>query len=294
MSRTALSELLARRPVALSDGAWGTLLAARGLPPGTPPERWNLERPEEVRAVAAAYVAAGADIVLTCTFGGTRMKLAKVGLAGQVETVNRRGAELSREAAAGKALVYASVGPTGEFLEPVGDVPESAMTAAFAEQVRALAAGGADGICIETFADLGEARCALRAVREVSALPAVVSMTFDRGPAGYATMMGVRPAEAAAELSAAGADAVGANCGAGLEQMVEIVRLMAPATGLPLWAKANAGLPELLGGRTVYRQSPADFAARAGELRAAGARIVGGCCGTTPEHIQALKSALAG
>jgi 5-methyltetrahydrofolate--homocysteine methyltransferase len=294
VSTDALSALLARKAVALSDGAWGTLLAARGLPPGTPPELWNLERPDAVRAVAAAYVAAGSDIVLTCTFGGTRFKLAKVGLAGKVEEVNRRGAELSREAAAGRALVLASVGSTGEFLEPVGDVSESAMTAAFAEQVRALAAGGAEGICIETMTDLGEARCALRAVREATGLPAVVSMTFDRGPAGYATMMGVRPEQAAAELSAAGADAVGANCGAGLEQMVEIVRLMAPATSLPLWAKANAGLPELLDGRTVYRQSPADFAERAGELRAAGARIVGGCCGTTPEHIKALKSALAG
>jgi 5-methyltetrahydrofolate--homocysteine methyltransferase len=294
MGKNSLSELLARKGVALSDGAWGTLLAARGLPPGTAPELWNLERPDEVRAVAAAYVAAGSDIVLTCTFGGTRFKLGKLGLAGKVEELNRRGAELSREAAAGKALVYASVGPTGEFLQPLGDISETDMTAAFAEQIRALAAGGADGICIETFTDLGEARCALRAVRETGELPAVISLTFDRGAGGYATMMGVRPEQAAAELTAAGADAVGANCGAGIEQMVEIVKLLAPATGLPVWAKANAGLPELVDGRTVFRQSPADFAARAGELRAAGARIVGGCCGTTPEHIKALKSALSG
>jgi 5-methyltetrahydrofolate--homocysteine methyltransferase len=289
----SLAQLLAGRRVLLSDGAWGTELAKRGLPAGLAPEIWNAERPDEIRAVAASYVEAGSDIILSCTFGGSSFKLAKRGLAGRAAELNRLGARLSQEAAAGRALVYASVGPTGEFMEPLGDVSEADMVKAYAQQVAALAEGGADGICIETMTDLGEARAALRAVRETCRLPAVVSMTFDRGPAGFATMMGVRPEQAAAELAGAGAAAVGANCGAGIADMIEIVRLMAPAAaGLPIWAKANAGLPELSGGTTVYRQTPEDFAKRAGELAAAGARIIGGCCGTTPEHIRALRGAL--
>ncbi|MHC4914052.1 MAG: homocysteine S-methyltransferase family protein [Planctomycetota bacterium] len=289
---SSFEELLAARKVLVSDGAWGTMLAARGLPAGTAPEAWNLERPDEVRAVAAAYVSAGSDVILTNSFGGSAPKLEKAGLAGKVEEVNRRAAEISAEAAGGKALVFASMGPTGEFLQPLGDLSEDQALAVFSAQARALAAGGADGIVIETFTDLGEARCALRAARDATGLPVAASMTFEKGPAGYATMMGVAPAQAAEQLGAAGADAVGGNCGAGVEDMTEIVALIAPATSLPIWAKANAGLPELVEGQTVFRQTAADFAAAAPKLVAAGARIVGGCCGTTPEHIRVLAAAV--
>ncbi len=290
---SAFAELLDERKVLVSDGAWGTQFAARGLGAGAAPETWNLERPDEVRAVAAAYVEAGADIVLTNTFGGSRPKLQKAGLAGELAEVNRRGAEFSKEAAGGKALVFASIGPTGEFIQPLGTLSVDQVVAIFAEQVAALAAGGADGIVIETMTDLGEAKAALKAAKDNTSLPVVASMTFEKGAVGYATIMGVTPERAAEELAAAGADAVGANCGAGIDNVIEIVRLMKGATGLPIWAKPNAGLPELVKGQTVFRETPEQMAARAGQLVEAGARIVGGCCGTTPQHIRALAAALA-
>ncbi len=285
-------ELLAKKKVLVSDGAWGTELALRGMPAGIAPESWNLEKPEEVRAVAAGYVEAGADIVLTNSFGGTSFKLAKGNYADRLVEANRRAAEISREAAGDRALVFASLGPTGEFMTPLGTLSETEMVEVFAEQVRALVGGEPDGLVLETMTDLGETRAALKAALDNSDLPVVTCLTFDKGLAGYATMMGVKPEQAAAELSTAGASAVGANCGAGVENMIEIVELMKPATNLPLWAKANAGLPVLENGKTVFKQTAADFAAAAPGLVEAGARIVGGCCGTTPEHIRALCAAL--
>ncbi len=283
-----IRELLAERKLLFCDGAWGTQLAERGLPAGEVPERWNLERPDHVRAVAAAYVEAGSDVILTNTFGASRIKLARAGLDERAEEVNRRGAELSREAAGERALVFASVGPSGEFMAPLGAVNEEQMAACFAEQAGALAAGGADAIVIETMTDLAEAKAALRGVREAASLPAVVSMTFERGMKGFATMMGVRPAPAAAELAAAGADAVGTNCGRGIEDAAEIVALMRAETDLPVWAKPNAGLPQLVEGRTVFPATPEQMAGGVPALVGAGARIVGGCCGTTPEHVRAM------
>ena len=283
---------LAGAGVLIADGAWGTELAWRGLAPGIAPEAWNVERPDEVRAVAAAYVAAGADVILTNTFGGTRFKLSKAGLADRTADVNRFGAQISKDAAAGNALVFASIGPTGELIEPLGEISEGAAEAAFAEQVRALVAGGVDGFVIESFSDLGEAKGALKAVRENSTLPAVVSLTFEKGARGYATMMGVTPEQAAKELEAAGVAAVGANCGIGSAQAVEIARLMKPATRLPIWIKPNAGLPQLVQGKTVFPETPDEFAANGVLIARAGASIIGGCCGSTPEHIRRLAASL--
>ncbi len=287
-----LSKRLQEKGILISDGAWGTELAKLGLPAGIAPESWNYEKPEQVLAVACSYVEAGADIILTNSFGGTRFKLERSGIADQLEKVNRTATEISRCAAGEETLVFASLGPTGEFMEPLGTLSETEVVAAFTEQVKALLAGKPDGLVIETMTDLGEARAALHACQQVCDLPVVVCMTYDKGAAGYATIMGVKPQQAAEELTQAGATAVGANCGAGIDNMIEIVRLLRAGTDLPLWAKANAGLPELENGQTVFRQGPADFAARAQELRAAGATIIGGCCGTTPEHIKALRSAL--
>ncbi|NLO07220.1 MAG: methionine synthase [candidate division WS1 bacterium] len=284
-------QLLSDRRVIIADGAWGTQLSERGLQPGEAPESWVLIQPDAVREVANAYVCAGAEIVLTDTFGGSRFKLAKVGFADDAEQINRRAAELSKDAAGDSALVFASVGPTGEFMQPLGLVSEEEMVEVFAEQIAALQAGGADGILIETMTDLGEAKAALQAAKNVFSGPVVVSMTFDKGPKGYATMMGVRPEQAAEELQGAGADVVGSNCGHGIENMVEVIRLMDGATDLPLWAKPNAGLPQLVGGKTIFTQTPEETAAHFGELVEAGARIIGGCCGTTPEHIRALVQA---
>jgi len=286
----ALTRALDEARILISDGAWGTQLNARGLAAGDCPEAWNLDRPDDVRAVAAGYVAAGSDIILTNTFGGSRLKLAKAGLADRTAQINREGARLSKEAAGNAALVFASIGPTGEFMEPLGKISEDEMVACFAEQAAALAAGGADGIVIETMADLGEAKAALKGAKQACSLPVVACMTFEHGPRGFATIMGTTPAQAAEALAAAGADAVGSNCGSGIVSMIEVTKLMRPAVDLPLWIKPNAGLPELVGGQTVFRETPDEFAEHFAELAAAGANIIGGCCGTTPDHIAALAA----
>ncbi|MGM0491801.1 MAG: homocysteine S-methyltransferase family protein [Armatimonadota bacterium] len=288
---TTIDQLLEQKKVLIADGAWGTELSRRGLEPGEAPESWVLRQPDAVREVAQGYVDAGAEIILTDTFGGSRFKLAKSDLEDQVAEINRRAVELSQDAAGDAALVFASIGPTGEFMEPLGLVSEQEMIETFGEQVEAMVAGGTDGILVETMTDLGEAKGALLAAREHFDGPVVVSMTFDRGPKGYATMMGVTPEHAAEELQAAGADIVGSNCGHGIENMIEVIDLMSGATDLPLWAKPNAGMPQLVDGDTVFTQSPEETAAHFAELAGAGARIIGGCCGTTPEHIRALVEA---
>jgi 5-methyltetrahydrofolate--homocysteine methyltransferase len=279
---------LEKKRVLIADGGWGTELQKRGLPPGEPPENWNIGRPEEVGAVALSYVEAGAEIILTNTFGGSPLKLAKVNLKGQVTGINRKGAEISKQAAGDRALVFASIGPSGEFMAPLGTFSEEEMIKGFAEQARALAEGGADGIVVETMMDLAEAKAALDAARESTSLPVAVTMTFNKGPKGFATMMGTRPEQAAAELEKSGAEIIGANCGTGIDQMIELMKLLRSATALPLWCKPNAGLPELIDGKTVYRETPEMMASKLKALVQAGANIIGGCCGTTPAHIRAF------
>ncbi|MGI5818268.1 MAG: homocysteine S-methyltransferase family protein [Armatimonadota bacterium] len=288
---STIEQLLDDRRIVIADGAWGTQLSEQGLQPGEAPESWVLHQPDAVRAVAQSYVEAGAEIILTDTFGGSRFKLAKCDLEDRVAEINRQAVELSQDAAGDAACVFASIGPTGEFMEPLGLVSEEEMIEAFAEQVEAMVAGGTDGILVETMTDLGEAKAALRAAREHFDGPVVVSMTFDKGTKGYATMMGVTPERAAEELQEAGADIVGSNCGHGIENMIEVIALMRGATDLPLWAKPNAGMPQLVDGRTVFTQTPEETAAHFADLARAGARIIGGCCGTTPEHIRALVGA---
>ena len=277
---------LEKKKVLIADGGWGTEFVQRGLGPGEAPEAWNLERRADVFAVASSYVQAGAEIILTNTFGGTRMKLAKAGLESKTRDINLIGVEISKQAAGNRSLVFASIGPTGEFMKPLGLVSEEEMFQDFAEQAKALAAGGSDGIVIETMTALAEAKAALRATKENTTLPVAVTMTFDKGKKGYATIMGIRPEQAALELEKGGADIVGANCGAGIDNMMEVIRAMRGATTLPIWCKPNAGLPELVGGQTVYRETPEVMASKIKNLAEAGANIVGGCCGTTPAHIR--------
>jgi 5-methyltetrahydrofolate--homocysteine methyltransferase len=279
---------LAAKTVLISDGAWGTEFSKRGLGAGESPERWNLDKPDLVLDVARTYVGAGADIILTNSFGGSPVKLEKSGLKNETRAINRRAAELSKQAAAGKALVFASVGPTGEFMAPLGTLTEAEVIAGYADQVKGLVEGGADGIVIETMIDLAEAIAAVKAVRDNSSLPIVACLSFQNGPGGYATIMGVRPQQAAEELTAAGADIVGSNCGTGFKDMIEIARLMRSQTDCVLWFKGNAGLPELIGGKTVFKETPGQMADLLGALVEAGATIIGGCCGTTPDHIRAL------
>ncbi|MCX8155973.1 MAG: homocysteine S-methyltransferase family protein [Verrucomicrobiae bacterium] len=275
----------------LTDGAWGTQLQARGLAVGDFPDAWNLTHPEAVREVAEAYVAAGSQVILTNTFGANRLRLAENGLADQMEAINRKGVELSRQAAGSRSRVFASIGPTGKLLMN-GDVTEEELAAAFAGQAQALAAAGADGLVVETMADLTEATLAVQAAK-ATGLPVVACMVFDSGKNKDRTLMGVTPEQAAQTLAEAGADVVGANCGQGIAGFVTICQRMRAATDRPLWMKANAGLPQMEGGRTVYHTTPEEFAAVAPELVKAGASFIGGCCGTSPAFIQALRQALA-
>lgn len=275
----------------VTDGAWGTQLQARGLPVGAAPDPWNLEFPERVAEVPRAYVAAGSKVVLTNTFGANRIMLARHGAEGRVAEINRRGVEISRAAAGEGVAVFASMGPTGVMLA-MGEASGEAITAAFREQAEALAEAGADAIVIETMSDMEEALLALGAARSTG-LPVVVSLVFDSGKDRDRTMMGTTPERAAAMLEEAGADVIGANCGLGAAQMLPVCRRIRAATRLPVWMKPNAGMPELVDGRAVYKTTAPEFAAAGAELARAGADFVGGCCGSTPEMIRALVEAIS-
>jgi methionine synthase I (cobalamin-dependent) len=281
-----IRQLTAEAPV-VTDGAWGTELQARGLGTGELPDSWNLSHPEHVEEVARGYVEAGSRIILTNTFRSNRVTLADHDLAGKVVEINRAGVEISRRATGGRAHVFASMGPSGKLLL-TDEVGAGQLAAAFREQARALAAAGADAIVIETMADLTEAKLAVAAVVETG-VPVVACMVFDTGKNKDRTMMGVTPEQAAQELTAAGAEVIGANCGQGIATYVSICRRLHAATDRPVWIKPNAGLPELIEGRSVYRTSPAQFAGYVPGLLEAGASFIGGCCGTAPEFIRALR-----
>jgi 5-methyltetrahydrofolate--homocysteine methyltransferase len=291
-----LLERLSSGGVLVSDGATGSLLQSAGLPAGASPESWCLSRPEVVRGVAEAYFAAGSDMVLTNSFGGSPLKLARHGLAERAGELNRTAATLAREAAGSGKFVAGSVGPTGRIVwDEGGDVTPAELYDAFREQVEGLADGGADAICVETMSSLAEALEAVRASKEHTTLPVFCTFSFALGRRGFRTMMGISPEVAALEAAAAGADVIGTNCGNGIENMIEIVRQMhAAVPDRPILAQANAGMPELVDGVTVYPETPEYMSSRVGELIAAGATIVGGCCGTTPQHIAAIAEVVRG
>lgn len=293
VSTVDFRSLLTERGHLLFDGAWGTLLQSAGLEAGDIPERLNLIAPEKVAAVAQSYVDAGSDMIITNSFGGSRLKLSNYGLEDSVKEINIEAARISKRIAGNERLVFGSVGPTGRFVEPIGDVSVEEMTNIFVEQIEALVSGGVDGILIETMVDLQEAECAITAAKSVFDGPIACTFAFDYLPAGFRTMMGVSPEQFVDRITRAGADIIGANCGSvNPIQMVDLVARLRSLTDLPIVARPNGGLPRLIDGVTVFQESPEVFSRIAVRLIDAGASIIGGCCGTTPDHIRAMKSAL--
>jgi 5-methyltetrahydrofolate--homocysteine methyltransferase len=290
---TSLLERLGRGDVLISDGAMGTLLHAHGLGPGECPESWCISHADVVKGIAQAYIAAGSDMVETNSFGGSSLKLNAYGLRDKVGAFNRAAAALAKEAMGDKGYVAASVGPTGHIAEEEGgELSAADFYEAFREQVVALADGGADAICIETMSSLLEAVQAIRAAKENTGLPVICTFTFEAGRKGFRTMMGVSPERAARQAVAAGADIVGANCGNGIANMIEIVKEMRAAVfQTPILVHANAGTPVVVDNQTIFKETPDGMASRVKELIAVGARIVGGCCGTNPQHIAAMAKA---
>jgi len=264
------------------------MLQAHGLQPGACPELWNIERPEVIRAIHAAYIEAGSRIISTNTFGANRLKLESYGMAERAIELNSVGIVVAKEAAGPENFVAGSIGPTGKLLEPLGDLTFEEAVEVFTEQAFAQAQAGADVILMETFSDLVEAKAALTSALK-SGIPCFCTMAFDTGGR---TMMGVDPVSAAAGLTEAGASGVGANCGAGPAETLEIIRRMREATSEILIAQPNAGLPRLVEGRTVYDSTPEEMAEYAVEFARLGVNIIGACCGSTPEHIRAMAASL--
>ena len=279
--------------ILISDGAMGTFLHAKGLQGGECPESWCVSHPKEVQDIAQAYVDAGSDIVETNSFGASSFKLKSYGLVDQVHDINVAAAKLAKQAMGSKGYVAASVGPTGHIvIEEGGDTTAEALYEAFKEQVVALAEGGADAICVETMSSVVEAEQAIKATKENTKLPVICTFTFESGGKGFRTMMGVKPERAAKAAAAAGADIVGANCGMGISNMIEITRQMRAAVpDVPILIHANAGPPIMENGKTVFKETPELMASFVAELVQAGANIIGGCCGTTPAHITAMAKA---
>jgi 5-methyltetrahydrofolate--homocysteine methyltransferase len=285
-----LQDYLQSGKLLLADGATGTMLMAAGLPPGAAPELWNVERPEQIIALHRAYLEAGSQIILTNTFGGSRIKLEKFGLGERARELNLAAADLARQASHGSAYVAGDIGPTGELMRPLGPLSYDAALQAFSEQAAALAEGGVDLIWIETMTDLNEAKAAVTAARQAADLPVFCSLSFGRKAR---TMMGVSARQAAQELWPLGLSAIGANCGEGLEMIPEVLRQMREVLpDAPLIVKPNAGLPRLASGQTVYDLSSDDFARQMKEFIALGAQVVGSCCGSSPAYIAALRSIL--
>lgn len=276
--------------VTLSDGAWGTELDRRGCPPGYCREEWNIAQPALVAEVPAAYIAAGAQIVLTNTFGANRITLEKHGFGQRAREFNRAGAQISKAAAGDRAKVFGSIGPTGKMVL-MGEVTEQELLDVFREQAEGLAEGGADALVVETMSELAEASAAIQAAKSTGLLT-VACMSYDSGKDKTCTMMGVNAKEATAGMLAAGADIIGCNCGTGIDGYVKITAMLRSATDRPIWVKPNAGLPEIIDGKVCYRVPPEEFAEKAKLLVQAGANIVGGCCGSGPEFIAALRDAL--
>jgi len=278
--------------ILVSDGAWGTLLQEKGMKPGECPEEWNLTHAADVFDIAKSYINAGADMIETNSFGGTVYKVEKYGLADKVFGLNKAAAEISRKAA-GSKFVLGSVGPTGKILM-MGEVTEDELYYAFKTQVQGLEAGGADAIMIETMTDLDEARLAIKAAKENTSCEVFCTMTFEKTVDGeFRSMMGVAPTDMVNSLIDAGAELIGANCGNGISDMIGIVEEIRKANNeIPILVHANAGMPVYEDGKTIFPETPEEMATLVPKIIAAGANVIGGCCGTTPGHICKVREAV--
>lgn len=285
MDRIDFKNMIGQKVIIL-DGAFGTELQKKGMPPGVCPEQWVLEHPDSIISIQKEYIASGSNAVYTCTFSGNRAKLEEFGLAGQVLEINRKLALLSREAVGQSGLVAGDLSITGQFVRPFGSLPFETAVEIFKEQVQGLLEGGVDFFVIETMTDLQEARAAVIAVKESCALPICVTMTFDEDGR---TLTGTDPITALITLQSLGVDAVGCNCSTGPETMVRFIRQMKPYARVPLIAKPNAGLPKLIDGKTVFSMGAAEFGSHVDALLEAGVSLIGGCCGTSPEYIKEIK-----
>jgi 5-methyltetrahydrofolate--homocysteine methyltransferase len=277
--------------ILVADGATGTNYQQMGIEIGVPPEEWVFDKPENVLALHRAFVDAGSDIILTCTFGGTRLRMRDSKYADRAPELNRRAAELAIQAASSRpgVLVAGSMGPTGMLMEPLGELTHAAAVDAYAEQAAALTQGGVDLLLLETFFALEEGIAAIEGARRASALPLVVSFSYDQGTR---TMMGLSPTQVIRAIAPLGVTAIGANCGKSLEAMEQIIKEMAAQkTNVPLWIKPNAGLPRMDGDIARYDTSPATMAEYTLRYIKAGAQIVGGCCGNSPAHVAAIARA---
>jgi len=291
MTKPTFLDRIKAGDILISDGATGTNLQARGLPVGQPSDVWVLENPQEVIRLHRDFIAAGSNLILTNTFGGSRTNLSKRGLTDKIALMNQRAVELAKTAAEGtQTLIAGSMGPLAEMLQPFGTLPEGEAQAAYAEQAQTLTEAGVDLLVIETQFDLTEAMAAVRGARSVSSLPLVVSFSYDRGKR---TMMGVKPAQVAEQFAEMQVNALGINCGKSLEDNFNALKELRAATNLPIWFKPNAGMPHSAAdGSTYFDFTPEQMAEHAADWIAAGAQIVGGCCGTSPEHLAAVARAV--
>lgn len=286
MMHPRIKSLIKSGPV-VTDGSWGTQMQKRGLNRGECPDSWNLKHPERVLEVAQQYVTAGSQIILTNTFGGSRLALKKYNLDHQTVDINMAGVEISKKAAGNRAYVFASIGPTGLMLV-TRETTEAELQNVFEEQAAAQARAGADGIIVETMIDVTEARIAATAAKQTG-LPVIVSMVYDSGENKDRTMMGNSPEEVVEELTGVGVDGIGANCGQGIEAFLPICARLRQATDLPLWMKPNAGLPELIDDKAVFRTTAQEFVQYIPEMIQAGAGFIGGCCGTDQVFVKATR-----
>jgi 5-methyltetrahydrofolate--homocysteine methyltransferase len=286
----AFLDALGRDGAVVADGATGTNYQRMGIAPGLAPEEWVLAEPGKVQELHRAFVDAGADLVLTCTFGASSLRLADGPLAGRGDEVNRRASELAREAVGEKTIVAGSIGPTGHLADPLGPLTRELALATFAAQARSLHAGGVDVLVLETFFSLDEGLWAVEAIQSETDLPLVVSYSFDQG---RRTMMGLSPTQMAEAFQPLGVAVVGANCGKSLEDTDAVVdELLTAAAGMPLWVKPNAGVPRVVRDEVVYDVTPTDQARHLASYVERGVKVVGGCCGTTPEHLAAIAAAV--